>query len=165
MPERDRWPQPFIRTPFNEYGGHFSPDGRWLAYSSDESGRFEVYVQPFSDPSAIASGRQAGPSGKWQISTEGGGGDEKWPRWARNGRELFYRNGSRMMAVDIQTEPTFTAGKPRLLFEGQYADYWDVAPDGQRFLMTQAVEPEQPATQINVVLNWFEELKKRVPTK
>ena len=69
-----------------------------------------------------------------------------------------------MMAVDIQTEPTFTAGKPRLLFEGQYLDYWDVAPDGQRFLMVQPIEPEQHATQINVVLNWFEELKQRVPT-
>ena len=68
-----------------------------------------------------------------------------------------------MMAVDIQTEPTFTAGKPRLFFEGQYID-WDVALDGQRFLMIQAVEPEQPATQINVVLNWFEELKRRVPS-
>jgi Tol biopolymer transport system component len=147
-----RKPQPLIRTPFHEYGGVFSPDGRWLAYSSDESGRFEVYVQPFP-----------GPGSKWQISTEGGGGDENPPRWARNGRELFYRNGSKMMVVDIQTEPTFTAGKPRLLFEGQYGAWWDVAPDGQRFLMVQPVEPEQPATQINVVLNWFEELRRRVP--
>jgi hypothetical protein len=69
-----------------------------------------------------------------------------------------------MMAVDIQTEPSFTAGRPRLLFEGQYEDWWDVAADGQRFLMVQSVEPEQPATQIHVVLNWFEELKRRVPT-
>jgi Tol biopolymer transport system component len=147
--EGERKPLPFIRTPFSEEGAAFSPDGRWLAYSSNEPGRTEVYVQPFP-----------GPGGKHLISTEGGGG----PRWARNGRELFYSNGNKMMVVDIQTEPTFTAGKPRLLFEGQYGG-WDVAPDGQRFLMIQSVEPEQPATQINVVLNWFEELKRKVPTR
>jgi serine/threonine-protein kinase len=159
-----RKPQPLIRTPFAEYGGVFSPDGRWLSYSSDESGRQEIYVRSFPDPTAIASGRQADPGGKWQISSEGGGGDENPYHWARNGRELFYRNGNKMMAVDIQTEPSFTAGRPRLLFEGQYEDWWDVAADGQRFLMVQSVEPEQPATQIHVVLNWFEELKRRVPT-
>jgi Tol biopolymer transport system component/predicted Ser/Thr protein kinase len=144
----ERKQEPFLRTPFSESSATFSPDGRWLAYQSDESGRPEIYVQPFP-----------GPGGKWQISTEGGGG----PLWARNGRELFYSNGSQMMTVDIKTEPTFTAGKPRLLFEGQYVAY-DVSQDGQRFLMVQAVEPEQPATQINLVLNWFEELKRLVPT-
>jgi len=65
--------------------------------------------------------------------------------------------------VEITTSPTFSAGKPRLLSEGQYGDNWDVAPDGQRFLMIQAVEQEQPATQINVVLNWFEELRRKAP--
>ena len=70
-----------------------------------------------------------------------------------------------MMAVDIKTEPSFTAGKPKLLFEREHKDFGDVSPDGQRFLMTQAVEPEQPATQINLVLNWFEELKRLVPAK
>ncbi len=144
-----RKPQPLIRTPFNEYGAVFSPDGRWLAYSSDESGRQEVYVQPFP-----------GPGRKWQISTEGGGGDGIPPRWARNGRELFYRNGDKMMVVEVSATPSgFSAGRPRVLFEGRYENIFDVAPDGQRFLMIQPVEPEQPATQINVVLNWFEELK------
>ncbi len=149
--EGERKQQAFLRTPFNEANAVFSPDSRWLAYQSDESGRNEVYVQPFP-----------GPGGKWQISTEGGSN----PRWARNGRELFYRNGNKMMAANIKTEPTFTAGKPRLLFEGQFAaGGGDVSPDGQRFLMIQAVEPEQPATQINVVLNWFEELKRKAPGK
>jgi eukaryotic-like serine/threonine-protein kinase len=145
--ERKR--EPFLRTPFNESSARFSPDGRWLAYQSNESGRFEIYLQPFP-----------GPGGKWPISTEGG----TTPRWAHNGNELFYRNGNKMMAVDIKTEPTFTAGKPRLLFEGQFEASYDVSQDGQRFFMIQFVELERPATQINLALNWLEELKRLVPT-
>jgi serine/threonine protein kinase/Tol biopolymer transport system component len=148
--------QLFLRTPFNESVPKFSPDGRWLAYVSDESGRYEIYVQPYP-----------GPGGKLQISTEGG----TEPVWNRSGRELFYRNGGKMMAVDIATQPNFAAGKPRMLFEGKYqpspgtAPNYDVSPDGQRFLMLKPVEQAQSApTQINVVLNWFEELKRRVPT-
>jgi len=107
-----------------------------------------------------------GPGGKWQISTDGG----TEPMWNPNGRELFYRNGDKMMAVDIATQPGFTAGTPRMLFEKQYelapvpvANY-DVSRDGQRFLMVKPSEQEQAApTQINVVLNWFEELKQKVP--
>jgi eukaryotic-like serine/threonine-protein kinase len=152
----DHKAQPFLRTPFNEGGPRFSPDGRWLAYVSDESGRAEIYVQPYP-----------GPGGKWQISTEGG----REPVWNPNGRELFYRSGDKMMAVDVTTQPSFTAGKPRVLFKGQYvptvttpANY-DVSPDGQRFLMLKPVEQaEAAATQISVVQNWFEELKQRVPT-
>ena len=93
----DRKAQPFLRTPFNESAPRFSPDGRWLAYISDESGRYEIYVQPYP-----------GPGGKWQISTEGG----TEPVWNPNGRELFYRSGDKMMAVDIATQPRFAAGKP-----------------------------------------------------
>jgi eukaryotic-like serine/threonine-protein kinase len=152
----DRKAQPFLRTPFNESAPRFSPDGRWLAYISDESGRFEIYVQPYP-----------GPGGKWQISTEGG----REPAWNPNGRELFYRSGNKMMAVDIATLPSFAAGKPRVLFEGPYmptpltTTNYDVSPDGQRFLMIKPTEQAQAApTQINVVLNWFEELKRRVPT-
>jgi eukaryotic-like serine/threonine-protein kinase len=152
----DRKAQPFLRTPFNESAPRFSPDGRWLAYISDESGRFEIYVQPYP-----------GPGGKWQISTDGG----REPAWNPNGRELFYRSGNKMMAVDLATLPSFAAGKPRLLFEGPYiptpltTSNYDVSPDGQRFLMLKASEQAQAApTQINVVLNWFEELKRRVPS-
>jgi Tol biopolymer transport system component len=147
--------QPFLRTPFDETEPRFSPDGRWLTYISDESGRYEIYVQPYP-----------GPGGKWQISTEGG----TEPMWNPNGRELFYRSGGKMMAVDIATQPGFTAGTPRMLFEGGYEPApvpitnYDVSPDGQRFLMIKSNEQEQAApTQINVVLNWFEELKRRVP--
>ncbi len=107
-----------------------------------------------------------GPGGKRQIST--GGGTE--PLWNRNGRELFYRSGNKMMAVEITTEPNFVLGSARMLFErGQYMPptgpysypfpNYDVSPDGQRFLMI----TKESKPQINVVLNWFEELKHRVP--
>jgi Tol biopolymer transport system component len=152
----DRKPQPFLRTPSTEGAPRFSPDGRWLAYISDESGHREIYVQPYP-----------GPGGKWQISTEGG----TEPVWNPNGRELFYRSGDKMMAVDIAAQPGFVAGKPRMLFEGQYQPTpvtfpnYDVTSDGQRFLMLKPTEQAQAApTQINVVLNWFEELKRKVPT-
>jgi serine/threonine-protein kinase len=147
-------PVPFLRTRASEDNPHFSPDGRWLAYVSDESGRSEVYVQPFP-----------GPGGKWMIST--GGGTE--PVWARAGRELFYRSGDKLMAVTIVTQPAFVAGLPRVLFEGTFeptgtgTSGFDVSPDGRRFLMIQPTAPERPATQVNVVINWFEELRQRVP--
>ncbi len=150
--------EPFLQTPFREGAAQFSPDGRWLAYASDESGRFEIYVQPYP-----------GPGGKWQISTEGGAE----PLWNPNGRELFYRSGNKMMAVEITTQPSFSAGKPKVLFAGQYqsspspvpnANY-DVSPDGQRFLMLKPGGQDQTATQINVVLNWFEELKQKVSNR
>ena len=104
-----------------------------------------------------------GPGGKWQISTEGG----REPLWNRNGRELFYRSGKKMMEVDIATQQGFSAGTPKVLFEGQYQSLststpnYDVSPDGQRFLM---LKPIEQGAQINVVLNWFEELKQKVPT-
>ena len=148
--------QPFLRTPFDESAPTFSPDGHWLAYISDESGRWEVYVQPYP-----------GPGGKYQISTEGG----TEPAWNPNGRELFYRNRDKMMSVDISTQPIFSASKPRMLFQGPYAatpltfPYYDVSPDGQRFLMIKpGQETSSAATQIVIVQNWFEELKRRVPT-
>ncbi len=103
-----------------------------------------------------------------QVSTEGG----TEPRWARNGRELFFRSGNKMMVVEISTEPSLKATAPQLLFEGSYMPSgtrpgfpeYDVTADGQRFVMVQPMEPESAPTQINVVLNWFEELKRLVPT-
>ena len=153
--EGERQARSILRTPFVERDAQISPDGQWLAYTSDESGRQEIYVRPFP-----------GPGGKRQISTDGGGG----AAWARNGRELFYfGRSSQMMAVEIQTQPTFSAGKPQLLFE-TFAPLssanrpFDVTHNGQRFLMTKVSEQELPATQLTVVLNWFEELKRLVPT-
>ncbi len=153
---KDRKLEPFLRTSADESAPRFSPDGRWLSYVSNESGRFEIYVQPYP-----------GPGGKWQISTNGG----TEPVWNPNGHELFYRSGDKMMAVDISLQPGFSAGKPRMLFEGSFLlstvaqPNYDISPDGQRFLMVKAVEQAQSApTQINVVLNWFEELKQKVPT-
>jgi len=101
----DHKAQPLVRTPATESAPQFSPDGRWLAYMSDASSRFEIYVQPYP-----------GSGGKRQITTDGG----TEPVWNRNGRELFYRSGSKMMAVDITTEPAFSKGKPHMLFEGPY---------------------------------------------
>jgi hypothetical protein len=154
--EDNREPQIFLKTPSDEATPQFSPDGRWLAYVSNESGRDEIYVQPFP-----------GRARKWPISTEGG----SQPRWSRSGRELFYRSGGKMMAVDIASRPSFVAGSPRLLFEapfvtaGDHLISYDVAPDSQRFLGIREINPDPPATQINVVLNWLEELKRRVPTR
>ena len=150
----DRTATPFLRTPFTESVAQFSPDGRWLSYVSNESGRFEVYVQPFP-----------GPGGKYLISTDGG----TEATWNSNGREIFYRSGDKMMAVDITTHPSLSAGKPHMLFKGPYypspatATNYSVAPDGQRFLMLKSLDTAESTTQINVVLNWFEELKQRVP--
>jgi Tol biopolymer transport system component len=150
----DRKAKPFLQTPSAESAPRFSPDGHWLAYTSDESGHTEVFVQPYP-----------GPGGKWQISTDGG----TEPIWNPSGRELFYRSGNKMMVVDVATQPTFSAGKARLLFEGQYLPTpatfpnYDVSADGQRFLMIKALGDTQAPTQINVVLNWAEELKRLVP--
>jgi serine/threonine-protein kinase len=151
----DRTTQPVIRTAANESTPRLSPDGRWLAYASDESGRQEIYVQPYP-----------GPGGRWQVSADGG----REPVWNPSGRELFYRSGDKMMVADIATQPGFSSGRPRLLFEGPYeptvftvANY-DVSPDGRRFLMLRRTEHGAAApTQINVVLNWADELTRRVP--
>ena len=156
LPLKDRKPQRFVQSPSYETAPRFSPDGHWIAYDSRESGRDEIYVRPYPVP-----------GGKWQVSTEGG----TEPVWNPKGRELFYRVGNKMMAVDIIMQPTFSAGKPRMLFEGPYVptprsfpDY-DVSPDGVRFLMLKPSAELQGPSQINVVLNWFEELKQKVPTE
>jgi serine/threonine-protein kinase len=154
--EQEAWA--FLDTEFEESGAMFSPDGRWLAYTSNGTGRDEVYLQPFS---------VTGPRGKQQVSV--GGGAE--PVWAPDGRELFYRNGDAMMAVAIVTEPELSVGTPSLLFEGRFLGTgsvhlrrnYDVSPDGQRFLMIQREQDLVP-TEIVVILNWFEELKRLVPT-
>jgi eukaryotic-like serine/threonine-protein kinase len=140
-------PQPWLRTPFAEWSAAFSPDGRWLAYVSDESGSTQVYVRRF-----------LGAGGKLQISTEGG----TEPMWAHSGRELFYRAGDKMMVVSVDSGPSLRATKPHQLFEGSFelspgenANY-DVAPGDQRFLMVTR-EQKQPQTHLELLLNWPEE--------
>jgi serine/threonine-protein kinase len=156
MSVQERKPKLFLRTPFNESVPRFSPDGHWLAYMSDESGRNEIYVQPYP-----------GPGAKLQISIDGG----TEPTWNPSGRELFFRNGDKMMVADIVLQPSLTASKPRLLFEGQFlpspatTPNYDVSRDGQRFLMVKADAASEAATQINVIFNWFETLKQAVPSE
>ncbi len=152
--EGEKRAHPFLQSPFEESGGVLSPDGRFLAYHSNESGKSEVFVRAFQ-----------GPGEKWQISNDGG----RQPVWARNGQEIFYRNGDKMMAVPVDAQPAFQAGRPIQLFEKKFAmpdtaiAEYDVAPDGQNFVMIQDVK--SGPTQIHVVLNWFEELKARVPLR
>jgi len=149
------------RPGFHYMDAEFSPDGRWMAYSSNESGASEVYVQAFP-----------GPGDKYPISTGGGFN----PVWGRNGRELFYltpagRGKLRMVAVDIQPGATFQAGPPRVLIEGLWPwlktaplRSYDITPDCQHFIMARPEEiPDQRVTKLNVVLKWFDELKKRAP--
>jgi serine/threonine-protein kinase len=145
-----------LQQEYIETQPQISPDGQWIAYSSNESGQFEVYVRPFPEVD----------KGKWQVSTSGG----DMPLWSPNGRELFYRNDDSAMAVAVENGQTFKCGKPGSLFQGKYLSSWDVSPDGKRFLMMKDVEPiGKPAAdaprRINIVLNWFEELKQRVPVK
>jgi Tol biopolymer transport system component len=151
--DSNREPRPLV----NGCCGAFSPDGQWFAYvSNDETGRNHIYVIPFLDPEV-----------KRLISGKEGGGE---PVWSRDGTEIFYRSGDKMMVVPVRVEPTFSAERPSVLFEGSYVktqfmigkQYYDVAPDGQRFLMIKARED---TSQINVVQNWFEELKRLVPTE
>ena len=131
----------------------FSPDGRWIAFTSNRSGRYEVYVKPY-------------PEGGGLVQISKGGGVH--PLWAHSGSELFYRNGEKVMVVSFQTKPVLKVGAPRLLFNyqgGSSPPYllrsYDIAPDGQRFVFIQHGKGETP-NQITVVQNWFEELKRLV---
>jgi len=153
--------KPLLQEKHYEAQPKISPDGRWMAYSSDESGKDEVYVRPFPDVNTV----------RWIISTAGGDS----PLWSPDGRELFYRNGDEVMAVAVETEPTFKAGKPETVFRGKYTFYapaeehpWDISPDGKRFLMMKEIastgeSAAESPRKINIVLNWTEELKQRVP--
>jgi Tol biopolymer transport system component len=138
----------FLRTPFREDFPAFSPDGRYLAYTSNESGASEVYVRAYP-----------GPGGRWQISSAGGTG----ALWSRDGRELFFSKGRTMMAVAIGTKPTFSASTPAALFSGNFAwgrvGNYDIAPDGRHFAMVLPAM-EESAPEMRVIVNWFEELKR-----
>jgi Tol biopolymer transport system component len=127
----ERKPFPLASDALVQEDSRFSPDGRWIAYKSDESGTFEIYVRPFP-----------GPGGKWQVSTAGGSN----PRWRRDGKELFYLGlDNKIMAVPVRLDKTFHAGSPVALFESQplalISSPYDVSADGQRFLMNTASGP------------------------
>ena len=156
--------RPFLQTPAAEQFPEFSPDGRWIAYSSNQSGRPEVYVQPYP-----------GPGPPVQVSIDGGDA----PAWRADGAELFFvalrspdnPNLVSMMAATAERRAdVFVAGAPRKLFEGRYSltgpvRGYDVTPDGKRFLMVQQLDPApEPPSELVLVDNWIEELKRRVPT-
>ncbi len=153
----DRKPFPFLITKSSEFDGHFSPDGRWVAYQSDESGRYEVYVRPFSPDSRAIDA--SGGGAKWQISY--GGGLE--PRWGADGKELYYvTQDGKVMEVDVTTSPAFQVGTPKLLFQGppSVGGAGDYTADGKRFLfLAPAGQGSQAQAPFNVVLNWQEMLK------
>ncbi len=148
-----RQAEPFLRTPYQEDLATFSPDGHWLAYQSDESGKDQVYVAQF-------------PGGRvrQQVSIEGG----SQPRWAPGGKQLFFLNGQRLMSADVILAPALTVGKPRLVFEtkldldGGLAWMYDVYPDGKRFLFLEEASAQPEVRELRVVLNWFEEVKRKV---
>lgn len=145
-------PQPLLATPFNEAYATFSPDGHWLAYVSDESGKDEVYIRSFPEPGT-----------RIQISTEGGTG----PLWSRDGKELFYSFGRQMMIVNISSTPEFSASVPRKLFDGPFvwerAGNYDIAPDGQRFVMIYRGNTEGTTEFVRVITNLGSKLVSQPP--
>jgi len=153
-------PTPLLKTRFNEFQPALSHDGRWMAYVSNESGRDEIWVRSF-------------PAMDQRVKVSNNGGEE--PIWSRDGRELFYRTSnnpsvsSRVLAVNVSTASGFRADTPRTLFDGPYVSQplfgqaYDISPDGKRFVMIK-FEPQKSPKEINIVFNWFEELKRRVPS-
>ncbi|HLF98495.1 MAG TPA: protein kinase [Methylococcaceae bacterium] len=160
--EKSGWkpgePKPFVNSAFNELEPAFSPDGRWLAYQSIESGSIEVYVRPFP-----------GPGGKWQISTGGG----SHPKWSRNGKELFYRTADSkiMVATYTASGDSFRADKPQLWSPGQFTNLgggvgnFDLHPDGKRFAVLKAPGTEVTAAvnKVSFIFNFFDELRAKLP--
>jgi eukaryotic-like serine/threonine-protein kinase len=160
--EKSGWkpgqPKPFVNTTFNEVVPAFSPDGKWIAYQSNESGVYEIYVRPFP-----------GPGGRWQISAGGG----TYPEWSRDGKELFYRAPNRdMMAANYaESSDSFRADKPRVWSSGQFtsrqsAFTFSLHPDGKRFAILKAPGADTvatPITKVNFIFNFFDELRAKVP--
>jgi dipeptidyl aminopeptidase/acylaminoacyl peptidase len=149
--EGDHKPVPYLQTQFGEFGAQFSPDGRWMSYTTDDSGRDEVWVQPVP-----ATGK------KYQVSTAGG----TRARWRREGKELFYISlDHKLMAVSVKTGPSFEAESPRELFPfaagtNGLAFYYTPSKDGQRFLLDVSSGVAAAERPITIVLNWQAGLKK-----
>jgi Tol biopolymer transport system component len=159
--EKSGWkpgePKPFLNSPFNEGSPALSPDGRWLAYLSNESGSNEVYVRPFP-----------GPGGKWQVSTGGG----STPKWSHDGKELFNRTAdSKMMLVTCTSSgDSFRADKPQLWSSGQYTNRgnynFDLHPDGKGFAVLRAPGTGETlaVNKISFIFNFFDELRSKFPS-
>jgi dipeptidyl aminopeptidase/acylaminoacyl peptidase len=158
--EGNRVWKPLLQEEYAELLPQISPDGQWMAYVSNKTGQDEIYVRSYPDVNKV------------QLTVSTSGGTE--PRWSPDGRELFYRNGNAVMVALLKTEPVFSFETPKILFQGAFASYtlaegglsyfmWDIHPDGKRFLMMKEAATEAPR-RINIVLNWFKELKERVPT-
>jgi serine/threonine-protein kinase len=144
----------FQQSAFAETNGDISPDGRWVAYQSDESGQAEVYVRPLN----------ASAAGRWLISSGGGVN----PLWARTGKDLFYQNGDVMMAVPVQLGASFSASRPTKLFEAHYSGglggrAYDATSDGQRFLMLRGETNQTDG--IVMAINWLDEVKRHMAVK
>ena len=141
----------FVVTPFSENLGRFSPNGRWVAYTSNRTGRSQVYVRPF-------------PSDGTETAISVAGGTE--PRWVEQTGELFFRDGQRMMVAEVQMDGEFITGQPQMLFEARYGasdlGSYDVSPDGQRFVMIET-DLQGDGRRLEVVENWSQELLERVP--
>jgi serine/threonine-protein kinase len=156
-------PRPLLAEPFDELNAEISPNGHWLAYESNQSGRPEIHVRPFPN---VDADRQ-------QVSTNGG----TQPLWARNGQELFYESKGTLMRVPLKTGSTFERGTPEKVFDAPYlvrqpgqppGRMYDVSADAQRFLMikeTTGADERPPSARIILVQSWFEELKRLVPAK
>jgi Tol biopolymer transport system component len=160
--EGDRRFKFLLDEKYKESQPRISHDGRWMAYTSIESGSEEIYIRPF--PDVYAERRK--------ISVSGGDS----PLWSPDGREIFYRNGNAVIAVSAKTSPTFIFETPRTLFQGTYVSSvnsagsrdsttWDISPDGKKFLMMKQSSAGEGLRKILIVLNWLEELKKRAPGK
>ena len=145
--------QPLVTAPLRQSAAQWSPDGHWIAYTSDESGRDEIFVLPFP-----LTGQ------RWRISTDGG----IEPAWSHDGHELFYRGGGKIWAVDVRTSPGFGVGTPRALFTDSFVPGpngltgYSISLDGKRFLFPEPVHPDPPITHIQMVVNWFTELRRAV---
>jgi len=151
----DRSFKPFLETRFDEWQASLSPDGKWIAYSSNESGTYQVYIQPFP---------QGG--GRWSVSTDEGFG----AHWAPDGKTLYYYSPGRLMSVSIQTAPSLIVGKPQVVFSGYQQKsvdsglMYDISPDGQSFIVTQSQDDDENLRRIHLILNWFDEIQSKVIT-
>jgi Tol biopolymer transport system component len=151
-------PEYIFQTPIFEYGADISPDGKYMAYGANETGRLEIFIKTFPEE-----------QGKWQISTQGGIS----PRWAPDGRELYYINTvGKFMGVPIQHKPFFSPGKAKELFDVAQMNFpitpltnFDVTPDGQKFLMVRNLSFRARDTAFNIVTNWLAEVENRLSEK